>query len=88
MRRRLWLSAAAVAVAAVLVAAVPLLVVAALRDPDLLALGLPLLAGALAGAIALANVVAERATRPGGGARGGGRRWAPATRARWAAATA
>ncbi len=88
MRRRLWLSAAAVAVAAVLVAAVPLLVVAALRDPDLLALGLPLLAGALAGAIALASVVAERAARPVeelAEAAGG---WAPATRARSAAATA
>ena len=64
MRRRLWLSAAAVAVAAVLVAAVPLLVVAAIRDPRLLALGLPLLAGAVAGAIVLARVVAERAARP------------------------
>jgi signal transduction histidine kinase len=64
VRRRLWLSAAAVAVAAVLVAAVPLLVVVALRDPNLLALGLPLLAVAAAGAIALARVVAERAARP------------------------
>ena len=64
MRRRLWLSAAAVAVAAVLVAALPLLVVVALRDPSLLALGLPLLAAAAAGAIVLARVVAERAARP------------------------
>ena len=64
MRRRLWLSAAAVAVAAVLVAAVPLLVVVAIRDPDLLALGLPLLAGAVAGSVVLAGVVAQRSARP------------------------
>ena len=64
MRPRLWLSAAAVAVAAILVAAVPLLVVVAIRDPDLLALGLPLLAGAVAAAIVLAGVVAQRAARP------------------------
>ncbi len=64
MRRRLWLSAAAVAVAAILVAAVPLLVVVAIRDPDLLALGLPLLAVAVAAAIVLAGVVAQRAARP------------------------
>src|SRR5580658_8297299 len=59
MRRRLWLSASAVAVAAALVAAVPLLAVVAIRDPDLLALGLPLLAAAVGQA--------------GGRARGGGR---------------
>jgi len=64
VRRRLWLSAAAVAIAAVLVAAVPVLVVVAIRDPALLALGLPLLAAAVAGAIALARVVADRAARP------------------------
>jgi hypothetical protein len=40
MRRRLWLSASAVAVIAALVAAVPLLVVAADRDHVMLALGL------------------------------------------------
>ncbi len=74
MRRRLWLSAAAVAVAAVLVAAVPLLVVVAIRDPDLLALGLPLLAGAVAGSVVLAGVVAAAGRPAGGGARGGGRR--------------
>ena len=56
MRRRLWLSAAGVAVAAALVAAVPLLVIASLRDPDMLALGLPLLVVAVAGAIVLARV--------------------------------
>jgi len=64
VRRRLWLSAAAVSVAAVLVAAVPLLVVVAIRDPDVLALGLPLLAGAVAGSIVLAGAVAQRAARP------------------------
>ncbi len=64
MRRRLWLSAAAVAMVAAVVAAVPLLVVVAVRDPALLALGLPLLAAAMAGAWALSGVVARRAARP------------------------
>ena len=64
MRQRLWLSAAGVAVAAVLLAAVPLLVVVGVRDPVLLALGLPLLAGAVAGSIVLAGIVSQRATRP------------------------
>src|SRR5579863_8223971 len=64
MRPRLWLSASAVAVGAVLVAAVPLLVVAAVRDPDLLALGLPLLAVAVAGAIGLTGLVAQWTSRP------------------------
>src|ERR1700761_4606087 len=64
VRPRLWLSAAAVAVAAVIVAAVPLLVVAAIRDPALLGLGLPLLAVAVAAAIVLAGIVAQRAARP------------------------
>ena len=64
MRRRLWLSASAVAVAAVLVAAVPLLVVAAKRDHYLLALGLPLLVGAIAVAVVCSGAVARRAARP------------------------
>jgi signal transduction histidine kinase len=64
MRRRLWLSAAAVAMVAAAVAAVPLLVVVAVRDPALLALGLPLLAAAIAGAWALSGIVARRAARP------------------------
>ncbi len=64
MRRRLWLSAAAVAVAAALIAAVPLLVVAAVHDAALLALGLPLLAVAIAAAVMLARSVAQRAARP------------------------
>ena len=49
---------------AVAVAAVPLLVVVAVRDPALLALGLPLLAAAIAGAWALSGTVARRAARP------------------------
>ena len=64
MRRRLWLSAAAVAVAAALVAAVPLLVVAADRNAGLLALGLPLLVVAVGGAVVLTGMVAQRAARP------------------------
>ena len=46
------------------VAAVPLLVVVAVRDPALLALGLPLLAAAIAGALVLSGTVARRAARP------------------------
>jgi signal transduction histidine kinase len=64
VRRRLWLSAAAVAVAASLVAAVPLLVVVAASRPDLIALGVPLLAAAIGAAVVLAWVVARWATRP------------------------
>ena len=64
MRRRLWLFTSAVAVIAVLVAAVPLLVVAADRDHFMLALGLPLLAVAIAAAVALSGAVARRAARP------------------------
>ena len=64
MRRRLWLSAAAVAMVAAAVAAVPLLVVVAVRDPALLALGLPLLTAATAGAWVLSGTVARRAARP------------------------
>ena len=64
MRRRLWLSAAAVAMVAAAVAAVPLLVVVAVRDPALLALGLPLLVAAIAGAWALSGIGARLAARP------------------------
>ena len=67
MRRRLWLFTSAVAVIAVLVAAVPLLVVAADRDHFMLALGLPLLAAAIAGG---GGVV--RGGGPAGGPAGGG----------------
>src|ERR1700722_9107687 len=64
MRTRLWLFTSAVAVIAVLVPAVPLLVVAAGRDHFMLALGLPLLAAAIAAAVALSGAVARRAARP------------------------
>src|SRR6202034_3742055 len=61
MRRRLWLFTSAVAVIAALVAAVPLLVVAADRDHFMLALGLPLLAAAVAAAVGLSGAVGRRA---------------------------
>ena len=64
MRRRLWVSAAAVAVAASLVAAVPLLIVVAASRPDLMQLGVPLLVGSICASVALAWVVARRASRP------------------------
>jgi signal transduction histidine kinase len=64
MRQRLWLASAAVAVAAALVGAIPLLVVAGSRDHDLLLLGLPLLAGALVVAVVFSGAVARRAARP------------------------
>jgi signal transduction histidine kinase len=64
MRRRLWASAAAVAVIAALVAAVPLLVVVAIRDTALLALGLPLLGVAIGAAVLLAGGLARRTARP------------------------
>ncbi len=75
MRQRLWLSAAAVAVAAALVAAVPLLVVAASRDHFLLALGLPLLVelGRSRLRSRFSGAVARRAAPPGRGAGRGGR---------------
>jgi signal transduction histidine kinase len=64
MRRRLWFSAAAVAMVAAVVAAVPLLIVVAVRNPALLALGLPLLAVAIGGAWVMSGDVARRAARP------------------------
>ena len=64
MRRRLWLSATGVAVAAVAVAGIPLLVVAAVRDPVLLALGVPLLVAGGAMAVLLSGMVARRTMRP------------------------
>jgi signal transduction histidine kinase len=64
MRRRLWLSATGVAVVAVAVAVIPLLVAVALRDPGLLALGVPLIACAVVAAWVLAGLVARRAARP------------------------
>ncbi len=64
VRRQLWLSTSAVAVAAALVGCVPLLVAVAIRDADMLALGLPVLAVAIGIAIPLAGLVARRAARP------------------------
>jgi signal transduction histidine kinase len=64
MRRRLWLSATGVAITAAAVLGVPLLVVAAVRDPAMLALGIPLLAASVTVAGVLAGLVARRAARP------------------------
>jgi len=51
-------------VVAALIGAVPLLVVVAIRDPALLALGLPLLGVAVAVAVVLAGDLARRTARP------------------------
>ncbi|HEX3959533.1 MAG TPA: HAMP domain-containing sensor histidine kinase [Trebonia sp.] len=64
MRRRLWLSTSVIAVAAALISCIPLLVAVALRDAALLALGLPMLAVAVAVAVPAAGLVARRAARP------------------------
>lgn len=64
MRWRLWLSAAAVAATAALVASVPLLVAAAIRDPAMLMLGLPMLAVSIGVTVLLAGLFARRAARP------------------------
>jgi signal transduction histidine kinase len=64
VRRRLWVSAAGIAAAAAMIAGLPLLVVVAIRDPDLLGLGVPLLAAAIGGAVLLAGVIARQVARP------------------------
>src|SRR5215472_13968742 len=64
MRRRLWLSASGVAVAAVAVAGIPLLVAVSIHDPRLLGVGLLLLVAAVAVAGLLAWPLARRAARP------------------------
>jgi signal transduction histidine kinase len=64
VRRRLWLSATVVAVTSAVIACVPLLVVSAIRDRVLLALGVPLLAVSVCLAVVLAGIVARRAARP------------------------
>src|SRR5262249_62058799 len=64
MRRRLWLSATGVAVAAVAVAGIPLLVAVSIHNPRLLGLGLLLLVAAVAVAGLLARLLASRAARP------------------------
>jgi signal transduction histidine kinase len=64
VRRRLWLTAAAVAAAAALVASIPLLAVAATRDPGLLLIGLPLLVASGCVTVVFAWMFARRAARP------------------------
>jgi signal transduction histidine kinase len=64
MRRRLWLAATGVALAAAAIVGVPLLVVAGTRDPGTLALGVPLLIVAVAVATILGSAVAKRTARP------------------------
>ena len=70
------------------IAAIPLLVVVAVRDPVLLALGLPLLAAAIVAGGLLARVRARRTARPVEELAEGPAGWARVTRARWAAGTA
>ena len=74
--RRLWLSVAAVAVAAVLVAAVPLLVTAAVRDPYLLAAWPAAARGGGSGVSPCLQRRGRAADRPPGG--GAGRSGGPA----------
>jgi signal transduction histidine kinase len=64
MRWRLWLSAAAVAAAAALVAGVPLLVLATTRDSALLLPGVLLLVASGCVTVALSWLFARRAARP------------------------
>lgn len=64
MRRRLWLAVTFVAVVAAAVASVPLLVAAAVHDPAMLALGIPLLVAAVITATIMAGTVAHVTTRP------------------------
>jgi signal transduction histidine kinase len=64
VRRRLWLSVTAAAVVAVAITGVPMTIAAAIRDPVLLALGIPLLIVAVLAATVAGRVVAKRTTRP------------------------
>ena len=64
MRKRLWLSVTAVAVAAAAIIGVPLLIVSAIGRPELLALSIPLLAVAVITATITGRAVAKRTTRP------------------------
>src|SRR6202167_4085797 len=63
MRRRLWLPATGVALAATAIVGVPLLVVVGIRDPVTLAVGIPLLILAVAVATVLGGAVAKRTAR-------------------------
>jgi signal transduction histidine kinase len=64
MRRRLWLSIAAAAIAAAAIAGFPITIAAAIRDPVLLSLAIPTLAVAVITATIVGRVVAKRTTRP------------------------
>jgi signal transduction histidine kinase len=64
MRRRLWLAATGVALAAAAIVGVPLLVVAGTRDPGTLAVGVPLLVIAVVLAAILGGAVARGTARP------------------------
>jgi signal transduction histidine kinase len=64
MRRRLWLSVTAVAIAAAAIAGIPVTVAAAIRDPVLLGLSIPLLVLALLTATIMGRTVAKRTTCP------------------------
>ncbi|HWG00539.1 MAG TPA: HAMP domain-containing sensor histidine kinase [Trebonia sp.] len=64
MRRRLWLAATGVALAAAAIVGVPLLVVAGVRDQGTLAVGVPLLIVAVVLAALLGGAVARRTARP------------------------
>jgi signal transduction histidine kinase len=64
MRRRLWLSASAVAAIAAAILGVPLLIVSSARDPGILILGVPLLFVTAAAIAIMAGLLARRAARP------------------------
>jgi signal transduction histidine kinase len=64
VRRRLWLSVTAAAIVATAIAGVPITIAAAIRDPVLLSLALPMLALAALTATIAGRAVAKRTTRP------------------------
>lgn len=64
MRNKLWLSVTAAAAAAAAITGIPMTVASAIRDPALLALGIPLLVIAMIAATITGRTVARRTTRP------------------------
>jgi signal transduction histidine kinase len=64
MRGRLWLSVTAAAALSAAITGVPMTIAAAVRDPVLLALGIPLLALALIAGAVTGRAVATRTARP------------------------
>ena len=64
MRRRLWLSASAVAAIAAAILGLPLLIVSAAHDATVLILGVPLLFVAAGATAILAGLLARRSARP------------------------